>query len=155
MDALECMDGMADLLGFRSPAQKLIDDTRLEVFNGRRENDWTNEKAEKAAAKLMYAMTVTHKGGSPEEQQKQLDPQKIETGIAFIRRQDAFKQMMKNERAAKLMDGIADGHGMFTDAYVKAMNDVAKKNDQPVGKAPQEMKAEEKSAVWKNNPMPL
>ena len=155
MDSLEIMDEMADMLGFRSPAQKLIDDTRLEVFSGRRENDWTHEKAEKAAAKLMYAMTVSHKGGSPEEQQKQLDPKKVEMGIAFIRRQDAFKQMMKNEGAAKLMDRIAEGHGMFTDAYVKGMNDVAKKNDQPVGKAPQEMQPEEKAEVWKNNIMPV
>lgn len=155
MNALESMDNMADKLGLRSPAQKLIDETRLEVFSGRRERDWSDEKAEKAAAKLMYAMTVAHKGGASEEQMKMIDPKKVEMGIALIRGQDAFKQMMKNEGAAKLMDRIAEGHGNFTDAYVKGMNDVAKKNKQPVGKAPQDMLQEEKSAVWKNNPMPL
>jgi hypothetical protein len=154
-DALERMDDMADKLCLRSPAQKLIDETGLEVLNGRRDDDWSDLKADKAAAKLMYAMTVAHKGGSPEEQKKMLEPNKVEMGIALIRGQDAFKQMVKNEGLGNLMDRIAEGHGKFTDAYVKGMNDVAKKNRQPVGKAPQEMRPEEKGEIWKNNPMPL
>ena len=155
MDSLEVMDSMADTLELRSPAQKMIDETRLEIFNGRRQRDWTNEKAEKAAAKLMYAMTIAHQTDSPEEQKKKLTPKKIEDGVTFIRGQDAFRQMIRNEGAAGVMDKIAEGHGKFTDAFVKGMNDVARKNHQQVGKAPQDMQAEEKGQVWKNNPLPM
>ena len=101
----------------------------------------------------MYAMTYAHLPA--EEQAKKMDPKKVEMGIAYIRGQDAFKQMMKNEGAEKLMDKIEKGQGNFTDAYVKAMNDVAKKNHQPVGKAPQEMALDEKRDVWKQNQIPL
>lgn len=153
LDSLEIMDDMADTLGLRTPAQKMIDETRLEILQDRRDGDWTKDSTERAAAKIMYAMTYAHLPA--EEQAKKLDPKKVEMGIAYIRGQDAFKQMMKNEGAEKLMDKIEKGQGNFTDAYVKAMNDVAKKNHQPVGKAPQEMALDEKRDVWKQNQIPL
>lgn len=156
MDALDIMDQMADELELRSPAQKLIDETRLEVLNGRRGRSWTNEKAEKAAAKLMYGMTVAFKEGrTPEQQQNDVAPQKVEMAVAYIRGRDDFKQMVKNEGLGKLMDKMMEGNSKFTDAYVKGMNDAARKRHEPVGKAPQDMQPEEKSGIWKNNQLPV
>lgn len=74
--------------------------------------------------------------------------------IAYIRGQYAFRQMIKKEGTDKLTDSITEGRGKFTDAYIKAMNDVAGKHDQPVGKDPKDVKIEEKSEVWRNNKMP-
>ena len=74
--------------------------------------------------------------------------------ITVIRGQDAFRQMIKMEGADKLMDRMTEGRGKFTDAYIKAMNDVAGKHDQPVGKDPKDMKIEEKTEGWRNNKMP-
>ena len=75
--------------------------------------------------------------------------------IAYIRGQDAFRQMIKMEGADKLMDRMTEGRGKFTDAFIKAMNDVAGKHDQPVGKDPKDMKIEEKTEGWRNNKMPV
>lgn len=75
--------------------------------------------------------------------------------IAYIRGQDAFGQMIKMEGTDKLMDNMPEGRGKFTDAFINAMNDVAGKHDQPVGKDPKDVKIEEKTEVRRNNKMPV
>ena len=150
LKSLEALDKMADTLELRSPAQKMIDETRLEILKKRSRNDWTAEKTEKAAAKLMYAMTVAHQTADPEEQKKRLTPNRMDMGILYIRNQTAFKQMVKNEGAKGVADAIAEGHGKFTDAYVKGANDAARKNHEEPGKNPRDMTMEEKGEVWKN-----
>ena len=150
VEGLETMDKIADQLSLRTPAQKMIDEIRMELLKNRSKSDWTAEKTEKLTAKLMYAMTVAHQTGEPAEQQKRLDPKRVGMGIAFIRGQEAFKQMIRNEGAGGIADAIAEGHGKFTDAYVKGANDAARRNHAEPGKNPREMTAEEKSEVWRN-----
>ena len=152
---LEIMDKMADALELRTPAQKLIDEARQEVYDDRREDEWTPDQAERAAAKLMYAMTLQHQNVSPEEQKKRLAPNTLEMGIAYIRGQDAFKKMVKNEGADKIADYVAEGHGKLTDAYVRGMNSAAREQNREAGKDPKQMSAEEKSEVWKQQKLQM
>ena len=154
-DSLTELDKMADLLELRSPAQKLIDEARQEVLEDRRDDDWTPEKTERAAAKIMYAMTLEHQGISPEEQKKRLAPERLEMGIAYIRGQDAFKKMMQKEGAGTVADAIAEGHGKLTDAYVRGMNSAAREQHREAGKDPKQMTREEKSEVWKNQTLQM
>ncbi len=149
------MDKMADALELRTPAQKLIDEAREEVYDERKDGEWTQDKAERAAAKLMYAMTLEHQNVPPEEQKKRLQPNTLEMGIAYIRGQDAFKKMMRNEGADKVADYVAEGHGKLTDAYVRGMNSAAKDENREAGKDPKNMTAEEKSEVWKQQKLQM
>ena len=148
--SIKHLDIIAEELDLRSPAQKLIDEARLDVFNNRRKNDWAPELTERAAAKLMYAMTLEHQGLSPEEQAQRLQPNRLEMGIAYIRGQDAFKKMMQNEGASNVADYVAEGHGKLTDAYVRGANSAAREQHREAGKDPKQMTYEEKSEVWKN-----
>ena len=154
-DSLKIMDKMADRLELRSPAQKLIDKARLEVYNDRRDDDWSADQTERAAAKIMYAMTLEHKGISPEEQKARLEPHRLEMGIAYIREQEAFQKMMRNEGASKVADYVAEGHGKLTDAYVRGMNSAAREQHREAGKDPNQMSYEEKTAVWKNQTLQM
>ena len=153
--SLKIMDRMADNLDLRSPAQKLIDETRLEVYDKRRLDDWTPEKTEIAAAKLMYAMTLEHQKMTPEEQKRRLQPQRLEAGISQIRQEPAFRKMMRKEGAGSVADFMAEGHAKLTDAYVRGMNSAARDEHREAGKDPKQMSAEEKGNVWKNKTLQL
>ena len=149
MESIESMDEIADTLGLRSPSKALGDETRFEILCNRGTDEWTKDSTEIAAAKVMYSMFVEHEHLSPEEEAKKMDPKRVDMGVAYIRGLDSFKQMIKNEGHEKILDKIAEGHGAFTDAYIKGMNDVAKKNHQQPGKAPKDMSLEEKHDVWR------
>ena len=153
LDGIRAMDAMADQLDLRSPVDKLIDETRMSVLQNRKSRDWDENQTERVAAKLMYAMSVDHQSMSREEQKQRLAPQRLEQGIAYIRGQDAFKRMMRNEGDSGVADHVAEGHGKLTDAYVKGMNDIAPAGS--VRKPPQQMTPEERQAVWKNQKLQM
>ena len=150
VNSLNYMDALADALSLRSPAQKMIDKVRREVLMGRSQNDWTREKTEKAAAKLMYAMTVANQNSAPEDQTAHMEPKRVEMGVQYILHSDSFKKMMKVEGAKKVLDHIVEGHGKFTNGFVRGMNSLAKERNQPAGKDPKNMTAKEKGEVWKH-----
>ena len=72
-------------------------------------------------------------------------------GIAYFRLQQPFRQMIKNDGLTKVMDNIAESPTKFTNSLIDAKNDVDRKNNQQVGKAANEMDANEKKAALQQN----
>ena len=109
VSGLKELDKMADVMELRTPAQKLIDETRMEILQKRSKDDWDQLDTERAAAKIMYAMTLEHQKVSPEEQKERLTEERMAMGIAYIREQKAFKKMMRNEGAKSVANFAVEG----------------------------------------------
>ncbi|MCR4607575.1 MAG: hypothetical protein K5771_07610 [Oscillospiraceae bacterium] len=153
---LQILDVMEDGLGLRTPTQKAIDNCQLGILDDRSEKSWTKNEAERAAAKVIYAMTINSQSQTYDSQQKRLDPNRLEQGIAYIRMQDSFKEMFRKEGADKITDYIAEGNGKLMNAYIKALKSVDEKQQGGKDlKDPNTMTMEEKSQVMKDIPLQM
>ncbi len=155
-ESIDLINVISDEFGFRTPAQKAMDDEQLEILDNRSEESLTKDQAERRAAKLIYAMTLDSQPQSFDSQKKRLDPNRLEQGIAYIRGQAAFKEMFKKEGAAKITDHMVSGHGQLTDAYIRGMKSAdEKQHGEKNLKDPKEMSVEEKNTIIKNTPLQM
>ncbi|MCR4711113.1 MAG: hypothetical protein K5707_02340 [Clostridia bacterium] len=154
--SIKIIDTIADGLGLRTPAQKAMDSERFDILDKRGEEKWSKDEVEKKAARLIYAMTLDKQPQLFEGQQKRLDPARVEQGIAYIRGQDAFKEMFRKEGAGKITDYMISGHGQLTDAYIRGMKSVDEKQHGGKDlKDPKTMTSDEKDKVLKETPLQM
>ena len=83
-----------DELGLRSPAQKLLDESREALLQNRADPAWVEKDGLKTLAKLLYADSLIQAGMPPEEQKSCLTGAKLESGAQAICEQLAAEKKL-------------------------------------------------------------
>ena len=165
---LKTIDDIAENCGILPPGQRLMQETKNQLLDIRTDRQRARDLAEDAAAREILGMTLANGKKSFEEQERYTrDPKYTET-ITKIKTDPAFRRMMQNEGAEKMVDNIIAGKTLVTDAYIKAKNQVELEAARAGHEARQDgikvygnedvppaMGNEDKKKMWGDNPLQL
>lgn len=157
--SLETINDIAESCGLLSPGQKLMEETKNNLLNERSDRAWARSVAKDSAAKMILGMTMANSKKSFDEQSAYFKEPKLSQSLDKIKADPAFRRMMQNEGAEKMVDNIVLGKTNVTDAYIKAKNQIAleTQNGQNLQNAPSadEMTNADKRKMWENDPIKL
>ena len=144
-DVLRDLDDIADTVDGRTPVEKAADQVRYDTMYNRKDA----ESVENNAAKALYVSYIASNPEkyNPRRQHLMLEDDKMKKAIDEIKKDAAFKEMMKSQGRSKMADKIIRGEFDVTTAYLDAQKKI---DPTSIGKKGSEMTVEEKKEFMKN-----
>ena len=116
---------LQDKLGLRSPAQKLFDESRMELLENRHSEPWAREQGLKVLGRMIYAQNLLRAGFTPEEQTWLLSQERLQHMENFFR--DKIKQTRYYGEQVQLINEALKGTGkdfdLICDAHAKNLKE--------------------------------
>lgn len=118
INSITALDRLADRLDLRSPAQKMIDEAKVEMMNDPRNENVAKECAAKIV--LGQAMLNDPETYPPERQAAVLSPAKLKKGLADIQKSATFQRMVRDEGTKGLASQMMENPAKVYGSYCKA-----------------------------------
>ena len=118
---ITALDQITDELGLRTPAEKLVQDTQLEIMENRNDKEWMRENGKLAVAKMACAKFVVEKMATEEKQAAYIAGDEFAARTEKILKQAPVVKLMGSESQDKVLDRAAKGIDDLVDGINKAM----------------------------------
>ena len=102
-----------DELGLRSPAQKMYEDSQLELMLHRDNEVWMAQYGAKYVAQMLYAGKYLE-AGVPIEEQKEFFEKEAQTGVQRLMNTEAIQMYVRDHKVYQLANSALDGEYPFT-----------------------------------------
>ena len=146
--ALECLDALEKVMELKNPFRQEQEKIRKDICMNTDGNQRKQANVSRAAAKMIYLMDFGYKNVTEEEQMRLLEPEQMEPVLQRIQASPEFQIMMRREGYKSIANYIAEGKGKFTNACIRAQNEIKARNGEVV-RGPETMTQKEKEEMWK------
>ena len=109
-----------DELGLRSPAQKMYEDSQLQLMLHRGDERWMAQHGPKHLASMLYAGKFL-KAGVPAEEQKWIFEKNAEAGVQKLMNSEAIQTYVRDHKVYQLANAALDEEHPFT-AYEETLS---------------------------------